>query len=179
MTSLGEHTAPSRPKGHIDPRGPRFAATITAVLLLIGIFLALIGTSTSGVIGSTSLGERVADPGFILLLIVAALFAWSLLSPATQPWSVLFRTLVQPKLPAPSEWEDPRPPRFAQAVGLVVVGIGLLLHLFAVPWALVIAAAAAFIAAALNAAIGFCLGCEIYLLLARVGVIRAKPLSEA
>lgn len=177
--SHGDLPAPVRPPGHIDPRGPRFAATITSVLLLIGVFLALIGVSTSGAMGSTSIAQRIIDPGFLLLLIVAALFAWSLLSPATQPWSVLFRTVVQPKLPAPREWEDPRPPRFAQAVGLVVVGLGLILHLFAVPWALVIAAAAAFIAAALNAAIGFCLGCEIYLLLARVGVIRAKPLSQA
>ncbi|MEV8172896.1 DUF4395 family protein, partial [Microbacterium sp. NPDC077486] len=29
----------------------------------------------------------------------------------------------------PVELEDPRPPRFAQGVGLVVVGLGLLLHL--------------------------------------------------
>jgi hypothetical protein len=44
------------------------------------------------------------------------------------------------------------------------------LHLIGVPWALVIAGAAAFVAAALNASIGFCLGCEIYLLLARAGI---------
>ena len=54
-----------------------------------------------------------------------------------------------------------------------MVGIGLVLHLVAVPWALVIAGAAAFIAAFLNAAFGFCLGCELYLLLARVRATRA------
>ena len=61
-----------------------------------------------------------------------------------------------------------------KSVGLVVVGIGLLLHLAGVPWALVIAGAAAFIAAALNATVGFCLGCELYLLLSRAGVIRSR-----
>ncbi|XPP27514.1 MAG: DUF4395 domain-containing protein [Leucobacter sp.] len=180
MTDIRDDAqTPVRPQGRIDPRGPRFNAAITSVLLLLGAFLSLIGVSAGGSLAQTSLGQRIADPGFILLLIVAALFAWSLLSPSTQPWSALFRALVQPRLSPPQEWEDPRPPRFAQGVGLVVVGIGLVLHLLAVPWALVIAAAAAFIAAALNATIGFCLGCEIYLLLARIGLIRPKPLPGA
>jgi hypothetical protein len=56
-------------------------------------------------------------------------------------------------------------------VGLFVVGIGLVLHLLGVPWALPIATAAAFIAAFLNAAFAFCLGCQLYLLLQRAGII--------
>ena len=91
---------------------------------------------------------------------------------STHPFAALFRGIVRPRLGPPTEWEDARPPRFAQGVGLFVVGIGLVLHLVAVPWALVIAGAAAFIAAFLNAAFGFCLGCELYLLLARVRATR-------
>lgn len=41
----------STPAG-IDPRGPRFAATITAVLLLVATFLALIGISTARLLDS-------------------------------------------------------------------------------------------------------------------------------
>jgi hypothetical protein len=78
---------------------------------------------------------------------------------------------VQPRLAPPAELEDPRPPRFAQGVGLLVTVIGLALHLLGVPWALPIAAAAAFVAAFLNAAFGFCLGCQLYLLLARWGLV--------
>lgn len=152
----------------IDPRGPRFGATITSVLLLLGTYLALIGTSTTDGFGAVPVADRVFDPGFIVLLIVALLFAWSLVAPRSQPWSALYRTVVQPRLAPPQEIEDPRPPRFAQGVGLAVVGIGLVLHLVGVPWALVIAGGAAFVAAFLNAAFGFCLGCEIYLLLQRV-----------
>lgn len=163
-------TAQSQPKGTVDPRSPRFGAAITSVLLLIGIYLSAIGASAA--LPEATLAERVLDPGFLVQLLVAILFAWSLISPKTQPLSVLFRKLVQPRLAPPREWEDARPPRFAQGVGLVVVGIGLVLHLFGVPWALVIAGAAAFIAAFLNAVFGFCLGCEIYLLLVRVGLIR-------
>ena len=57
-----------------------------------------------------------------------------------------------------------------------MVGVGLVLHLVGVPWALPIAAAAAFVAAFLNAVFGFCLGCQLYLLLQRAGVVgRERP----
>lgn len=184
----------------IDPRGPRFAATITAVLLLVATFLALVGISTtpSGpasfgwfayqplanatytptgwAISSAPLGQRALDPGFLLTVVIALLFLWGVVSPRTAPWSVLFRTLVRPRLAPPTELEDPRPPRFSQGVGLFVVGVGLVLHLAGVPWALPIATAAAFIAAFLNAAFAFCLGCQLYLLLQRIGLIgRTAP----
>lgn len=184
----------------IDPRGPRFAATITATLLLVATFLALTGISTAQAgaatfgwyayqpstgatfvpggwaVSGTPLVHRALDPGFLLTVIIALLFLWALVSPRTAPWSVLFRTLVRPRLAPPAELEDPRPPRFSQGVGLFVVGVGLVLHLIGVPWALPIATAAAFVAAFLNAAFGFCLGCQMYLLLQRVGVIgRTAP----
>ncbi|WP_366945555.1 DUF4395 domain-containing protein [Microbacterium sp.] len=121
-------------------------------------------------IRSADLSQRALDPGVLLLAIIAALFLWGVASPATAPWGVLFRRLVRSRLTPPEELEDPRPPRFAQGVGLAVVAIGLALHLIGVPWALPIAAAAAFIAAFLNAAFAFCLGCQIYLLLVRLGI---------
>ena len=158
----------SAPEG-IDPRGPRFAASITTVLLLIAVVLSLIGISTAQ--ADTTLSQRVLDPGFLLLVAIALLFLWGVVSPRTTPWSVLFRRVVRPRLAPPAETEDPRPPRFAQGVGLFVVAVGLVLHLIGVPWALPIATAAAFIAAFLNAAFAFCLGCQLYLLLQRAGIL--------
>lgn len=162
----------------IDVRGPRFAASITAVLLLIATFLSLVGVAT-GDLASASLGARVADPGFLLVLVIAALFLWGVVSPRTAPWGVLYRRVVQPRLAPPTEFEDPRPPRFAQGVGLFVTVVGLLLHLAGVPWALPIAAAAAFLAAFLNAVFGLCLGCQLYLLLQRAGLIGRRRPSAA
>ena len=179
----------------IDPRGPRFAATITTVLLLAATFLGLVGISTARSFGwfayqplaaadfasdtwaivTASPAQRALDPGFLLTVVIALLFLWSVLSPATAPWGVVFRRFVRPRLAPPTELEDPRPPRFAQGVGLFVVTIGLVLHLVGVPWALPIATAAAFIAAFLNAAFSFCLGCQIYLLLQRVGILGRTP----
>lgn len=184
----------------IDPRAPRFAAAITAVLLLAATFLARVGISTSQAttasfgwfayqpladstfvpgglaITSSSVAQRALDPGFLLTVVIALLFLWGVISPATAPWSVLFRRLVRPRLAPPVEREDPRPPRFSQGVGLVVVGVGLVLHLLGVPWALPSATSAAFIAAFLNAAFAFCLGCQLYLLLQRAGIVgRTSP----
>lgn len=172
---------PPAPARGIDPRGPRFAAAITAVLLLIDVLLGLVGLAVardaSGwAIRSASLGERALDPAFLLLAVIALLFAWSVASPRTAPWGVLFRTAVRPRLAPPADLEDPRPPRFAQGVGLFVSAVGLVLHLAGVPWALPIAAAMAFMAAFLNAAFGLCLGCQLYLLLQRAGIVgRGRP----
>ena len=149
----------------IDPRGPRFAAWITSALLLVATVLGLVAA------------PGVTDPAFLLTAVIAALFLWGMLSPRTHPWAVLYRRLVRPRLAPPSELEDPRPPRFAQGVGLVVVVIGLALHAAGVPWALPIATAAAFFAAFLNAAFGYCLGCQIYLLLQRVGLLGRERVS--
>ena len=163
----------STPAG-IDPRGPRFAATITTALLLVATFLGLVGTSPDA--AASMLRQRALDPAFLLAVVIAALFLWSVVSPATAPWGVIFRRFVRPRLTPPSELEDPRPPRFAQGVGLFVVSVGLVLHLLGVPWALPIATAAAFIAAFLNAVFSLCLGCQLYLLLQRAGVL-GRPTS--
>ncbi|MDX2377438.1 DUF4395 domain-containing protein [Microbacterium sp. LRZ72] len=150
----------------IDPRGPRFAAAITSLLLLIAVLLGLVGQP----IAATAVA-RATDAAFVLLGVIALLFLWGVLSPRTAPWAALYRTLIRPRLAPPTEQEDPRPPRFAQGVGLSVTTAGLVLHLAGVPWAVPIAAAVAFVAAFLNAAFGFCLGCQMYLLLQRAGVL--------
>jgi hypothetical protein len=119
----------------------------------------------------TPISMRVFDLGFLTVLVIALLFLWSVLSPRTAPWGVLYRRAIQPRLALPTDLEDPRPPRFAQGVGLVVTSIGLILHVVGVPLALPVAAALAFMAAFLNAVFGLCLGCQLWLLLQRVGLV--------
>ena len=148
----------TRPR--LDPRGPRFGAMITAVLLLGVVFLALIGASTAAV---------------TMLAALSALFAWGALAGAGRhPYGVLFKKFVRPRLKAPTELEDAAPPTFAQGVGLAVTLVGVVLELAGVPGAVGIAAAAAFVAAFLNAVFDYCLGCQLYVLLVRAGVIRPK-----
>ena len=145
----------------IDPRGPRFGAAITAVLLAATVFAGLVGAATVTL---------------VLYLLATALFAWGAFAGIRRhPYGILFARLVRPRLAPPAELEDPRPPTFAQGVGFAVTVLGLALHLLAVPGALVVAASVAFVAAFLNAVFGYCLGCQVYLLLVRAGVLGRGP----
>ncbi|CAN5501210.1 DUF4395 domain-containing protein [soil metagenome] len=158
----------------IDPRGPRFSAGITAVLLLVVIGLALVTPL------GTTVAARAAEPGFILFAILTALFAWGAFAGVQRhPYGLIFRSLVRPRLKPPTELEEPTPPTFAQGVGFVITLLGVVLHLAAVPYALVIAASAAFVAAFLNSVFAFCLGCQIYLLLVRAGILGRKGAAAA
>jgi hypothetical protein len=150
--------AAAGPADGIDPRSPRFGAGITAVLLLVTIVLGLAGLDIAA---------------FIVLLVISLLFAWGAFAGIRlHPYGALFRAVVRPRIGPPADREDPAPPTFAQGVGSVITLLGLVLALFGVPYAVVIAAALAFVAAFLNAVFGYCLGCQIYLLLVRAGVIR-------
>lgn len=151
-------TTSSTPAG-IDPRGPRFGATITSVLLLITVFLALDAATLSAAFG-------------LLVLITASFAIGAFLGNSKHPYGFLFKKLVRPRLGAPKELEDPRPPQFAQLIGLIVAGTGVVLYLVGIQGGLVFAASAAFIAAFLNAAFAFCLGCQIYVGLQRLGLIK-------
>lgn len=161
---LVEKIAEQRP-GFIDVRGPRFSAGITAVLLLVVVYLGLIGPSTDQ---SASVGARLVDPAYLLLVVLAVLFAvGAFAGPGRHPFGLLYRTAVQPRLAPARLFEDPKPPAFAQLVGLVVTGVGIVLGAF-LPWAVVVAAAFAFVAAFLNSVFGYCLGCELYLGIKRI-----------
>jgi len=135
----------------IDPRGPRFGAALTAVLLAVVV---LLGTSTAA---------------FVLLGLAVVLFTVGV-ARGTQGTvqGAIFRRWVRPRLAPPAELEDPRPPRFAQGVGLAVTLAGLVLGLLGVAVAVPVAAAVALVAAFLNAAFDLCLGCELYLVLQRL-----------
>ena len=139
-------STPSTPAG-IDPRGPRFGAALTLVLLIVVL---LLGTTPAA---------------YAVLAVVVASFALGAFGGVGRTWQAwVFRKVVRPRLAPPTELEDPRPPTFAQLVGLVITGAGLLLGLLGVSAAVPVAAALALVAAFLNAVFGLCLGCELYLL---------------
>lgn len=141
----------------IDPRGPRFGAAITAVVLLVVVFLELVGASAAAL---------------TVLALQSALFAWGAFAGIrAHPYGRLYAALLRPRLGPPSALEDPAPPTFAQGVGLLVTLVGVGLGLAGLGLAVPLAAAAAFVAAFLNAAFDYCLGCQLYLLLVRAGII--------
>lgn len=133
--------ATDRPAG-IDPRGPRFGAAFTTVVLAGALVL--------------------ASP--VLLALQAVVFAiGAFAGPARQPYGIVFKRLVRPRLTAPDHLEDPAAPRFAQACGLAFSLVGLLGFALGAQWLALGAIGFALAAAFLNAAFDFCVGCEIYL----------------
>jgi hypothetical protein len=132
---------------------------VTAVVLLVVIGLAL---------GTLTLAATIL---FAAQGVVFAIGAFA--GVQRHPYGFIYKKLIRPRLAAPLELEDPRPPTFAQGVGLLVTVVGLVLHLVGIPLALPIAAAAAFVAAFLNSVFAYCLGCQLYLLLTRARLIRS------
>jgi len=125
------------------------------------------------VVGLALSGQSVAATAVLAVLV--AIFAWGAFAGIRRhPWGRLYGRLVAPRLAPPTHREDPAAPTFAQLVGFLITGTGLVLHLLGVPGALVIAASMAFVAAFLNAVFDYCLGCQLYVLLVRAGVIRPR-----
>ena len=151
---------PEAPRG-IDPRGPRFGAAITSALMVLVIYLSLAAETINLALG-------------IMIFAVTMFVFGTALGPAKHPYSYIFKYLVRPALKPPTALENATPVHFAQFVGLLVTGTGLVLHLLGVAYALPVAAAAAFTAAFLNAVFAYCLGCQMYLGLKRIGVIPSK-----
>lgn len=140
MTSA-QPTASTR----IDPRGPRFGAGITAVILVLVLIL---GPSA----------------GLPLLVVQLLAFAAGAVALKYQPWGLVFKHLVRPRLQPPTELEEEAPPRFAQLVGLLFAVTGVLGAVLGAPIVFYVAVGFALIAALLNSVFDFCLGCELYLL---------------
>jgi len=131
----------------VDPRGLRFAAGVTTVVLALTLVL------------------DNAWP----LAVQAVVFAISVaFGVQASPYGVLFKRLVRPRLGRPKELEDAAPPRFAQLVGLVFAVAGLIGYLTGATVLGVVATGFALVAAFVNAAVGLCLGCEAYLLIHRI-----------
>jgi len=131
----------------IDARGPRFSAALTTVVLALAL-----------VTGSAWVAT-----------IQAVVFAIGAINgPQFTPYAFIYRTLIKPRLKSPLRTEDVRPPQFAQSIGLLFALVALVGSAAGAPVVFTIAIAAALAAAFLNAAFDFCLGCQIYLLLARL-----------
>jgi Domain of unknown function (DUF4395) len=129
----------------IDARGPRFSALLTTIVL----------------------GTALATGSAWLILAQAAVFAiGAFKGPQHTPYTTVFKKFVKPKLKSEATTEDVRPPQFAQRVGFGFTVVAIIGLLFA-PALATVAVSFALAAAFLNAAFNFCLGCEIYLRIAR------------
>ncbi|MEJ6760468.1 MAG: DUF4395 domain-containing protein [Candidatus Planktophila sp.] len=133
-------------KIYIDARGPRFSATITTVVLSIGLV-------------SHNVWLLVAQGLFFLI--------GATKGPQFTPYGFIFKKVIRPRLKKEAPTEDVRPPKFAQSVGFIFAFVAILGVV--VDRSLIFAAATSFALAAafLNAVFNYCLGCQMYLLIRR------------
>jgi hypothetical protein len=135
----------------LDPRGPRFAAALTTIVLVVVL--------------ATGWGW--------LALAQTAVFALTAADPRRGPYALLYRFFVAPRLGPATEREDAAPVRFAQVVGFAFLGVASVGYLSGTPAVGLVFAGFGLLAAFLNAAFGLCLGCEAYLAARRLTAGRA------
>ncbi len=146
-TETAQQAVPNR--SLVDVRGPRFGAWVTTVVLAVVL----------------------VTGWWPLLAAQAAVFGiGAFAGPRWAPYGLAFRYWIAPRLAPVTEREDAAPPRFAQLVGFGFAVIGVIGYASGLTVLGIVATGLALVAALLNAAVGFCLGCEVYLLLRRVGL---------
>ena len=134
---------PEVAKIYIDARGPRFAASITTLILAIAL---------------------VTQNAWVLALQGLVFLIGAVRGPQFTPYGLIFKSLIKPRLKKEAPTEDVRPPKFAQAVGFLFALVGLIGAIAGSSAVFTVAVGFALAAAFLNAAFNFCLGCEMYLL---------------
>lgn len=135
----------------VDVRGPRFGAAITTAVLAVALVV-------QGPIGVALVAWQFA-----------AFFVSTVFGLAWSPYGNLFRIVKRRfDLGPPPEVEAEGPPRFAQACGLAVASVALIAFAIgatAFGW---VAVAIVLVLSTLLATTGICVGCELYLVQARL-----------
>lgn len=137
----------------IDPRGHRFAGLLTSIVLAAAIVAV----------------EPLPEVALVLVAFQLAVFGvGGFYSLSVSPYARLFRRSIRPRIgPAPA-LENSAPAAFSQVVGTVLGAVALVALASGIAGVAYAALALALFAALLNAALGVCLGCELYLVLQRL-----------
>ena len=147
---------PWRDTDVIDARAPRFNQTVVAILSLVAVTLGwwpLLGLVAAQLAIGLRFGRRYCLP------------------------CVAYFALIQPRF-GEGPLEDSRPPRFANQVGVAFLGSATLAYLVGATGLGATLGLSVATLAALAATTGFCAGCELYKVGARLRGIRAHLLDR-
>ena len=131
------------PAGMIDPRGHRFGATVSALILIaswllnapIGVLVVLLSIGSSAAFG----------------------MRWSI-------YGLIWRRLVKVLRLGPAEMEHEYPPRFAQTLGSIALTLSLVGFVAGSPLVGWLFAGAVVALQLLLGVTGYCVGCRLYFL---------------
>ena len=136
----------NKPVVLIDARGPRYSAGITSVVLALAL---------------------ITESSYIICFQFAVFLSAVLFGLSRSIYGFIYRNLIQPRLSGPVPSENEAAPRFAQLIGALFAATALIGGVSGNSAVFLIATSFALAAAFLNAAFGFCLGCQFYLLILR------------
>ena len=102
-----------------------------------------------------------------------------LTGPKLSPLGQFVTKVATPRMPFPEKLVPGPPKRFAQGIGATLSVGALVAHfMFGATGLALLLVAAITVAATLEAALGFCLGCKIFALLMRFGVIPPEACAD-
>ena len=116
--------------------------------------------------------------GWVLIPLTYGFIARVLTGPTLSPLGQFAVRVVAPRLPQHEKLVPGPPKRFAQGIGVVFTVTASVLWLAGAPGAARIVVAMLAVAATLEAAFGFCLGCKVFALLMRAGVLPESVCEE-
>jgi len=116
--------------------------------------------------------------GWVLAVLAYGFAARVLAGPTFSPLGLLATKIVSPRLQVHHRFTPRAPKRFAQTVGLVFSAGAALAWLLGAPAAAYVLIVGLVMAASLEAAIGFCLGCMVFNRLMRWGAIPESVCEE-
>lgn len=113
----------------------------------------------------------VFDQPWLTVLIAYGFLARVLTGPTLSPLGQLVTRVITPRLPVPAKFVPGPPKRFAQGIGAVLSVTAAILTGFDLRAAGYLVLGAVIVAATLESVFAFCLGCKIFAVLMRVGLI--------
>ena len=140
----------------IDARGPRYSAAITTTVLALAL---------------------ITESNYLIGFQFAVFLSAVIFGLRRSIYGLIYRNLSQPRLSGPVPSENEAAPRFAQLIGALFAFVALLGGVTGNTGVFLVATSFALGAAFLNAAFGFCLGCQVYLRLVKVRARFSKKIS--
>ena len=117
-----------------------------------------------------ALAVAILGWGWVLVPLTYGFVARVLTGPTLSPLGTFATRVAAPRL-GDARYTPGPPKRFAQGIGVAFSATASILWLAGMPAAARVVVAMLAVAASLEAALGFCLGCRIFALLMRLGVI--------
>jgi hypothetical protein len=126
----------------------------------------------AGGVALLALAAIVSGQGWLVALIAYGFVARVATGPTLSPLGQLVTRVITPRLHAEPRWVAGPPKRFAQAIGATLTVAAAVLALGFDAWTAVdVLLALVIVAATLESVFAFCIGCKIFAVLMRAGVI--------